>query len=160
RPEFALPIELKELFSINLEILEKETTQDKLITKINLISSGKPSLTDVTLYYIIQDNENNIIYKDKETISINIQKEFIKEFDISTLKEGEYTLIINVDYIDKKEPVYIEKSFVLTKKGIEIKEISSYKKTLFYIITIIMLITICFIYYNKNFKKKKIQYYL
>lgn len=107
------------LFDVNLELLEKTISpQKKLSIVITLINLGVPGKVSAELFYQIKDKKGEVVYEEKEVVPVETQIEFIKDINISELKEGEYTLLVDLSYEGQKEPAQAEGEFTIGKEGI------------------------------------------
>jgi hypothetical protein len=102
------------LFDINAEITE-EITGKELMATITLINFGEPGLVNATVNYVIMDSAGWIFYNETEIVPVETQREFIKSFNTSALKNGQYSLLINLSYEGQKEPARTEKVFVISR---------------------------------------------
>jgi hypothetical protein len=107
------------LFDIGMKINKKEVfVNEKLVSTISLINLGVPGKVNVTAIYRIIDSAGNTVYEESEIVTVETQLEFLKEFDISKLDEGTYSLLAEVKYEGQKEPAraddvfYVQKSFM------------------------------------------------
>jgi len=71
---------------------------EKLSSQINLIPMGEQPREDVTLNYMIKDYDGNVYLKESETILVDKQITFNKEFDVKTLPPGKYVLGLEMVY--------------------------------------------------------------
>ena len=94
----------KSLLDVKAEILNLDSRivpGEKLITKIQLFNFGLRERVDVKMEYTIRDSSNEIILSEEETIAVETQTSFIKEFKIpSNLKPGTYILYVRAIYSD------------------------------------------------------------
>ena len=116
----------KILFDIGVKINKKDVfVNEKLTSTISLINLGVPGEVKAVVYYRIIDEKGDVVYEESEMVLVETQKEFIKEFDVSKLDEGEYTLFSEIKYEGQKEPAraedvfYVQKTF-MQKFGITI----------------------------------------
>lgn len=106
----------KILFDIGVKINRKNVfVNEKLTSTISLINLGVPGEVKVVIYYRIIDERGDVVYEESEMVLVETQKEFIKEFDISKLDEGEYTLLSEIKYEGQKEPARAEEVFYVQK---------------------------------------------
>ncbi|MFH1711552.1 MAG: hypothetical protein ABH840_04530 [Nanoarchaeota archaeon] len=70
----------------------------KLSSQIILIPMGDLPREDVTLNYIITDYEGNVYLKESETVLVENQVNFKKEFDLMGLPPGKYVLGLEMVY--------------------------------------------------------------
>lgn len=100
------------LFDINIRVLEPVISEDMMLsTSISLINFGDLSKVNVSLEYQIKDINGDIVLVENEETSVDTQREFIKEIDVSGLERGEYELIVNLEYDDQTEPAYSVEKF-------------------------------------------------
>ena len=106
----------KVLFDIGVKINKKNVfVNEKLVSTISLINLEVPGEVKVVIYYRIVDEKGDIVYEESEMVLVETQKEFIKEFDISKLDEGEYTLLSEIKYEGQKGPARTEDVFYVQK---------------------------------------------
>jgi hypothetical protein len=102
----------KILFDIGVKINKKDVfVNEKLSSTISLINLGVPGKVNVTAIYRIIDSAGNTVYEESEIVPVETQLEFLKEFDISKLDEGTYTLLSEIKYEGQKEPARAADSF-------------------------------------------------
>jgi len=113
------PKEIKgALFDIRAELTaEAVTNESGLMATIILINFGEPGAVNATIQYTIKDSSGAIIYEETETINVETQTEFLKRFDTSNFKEGEYKLYLNLNYEGQKEPAQAEKAFTVRRNA-------------------------------------------
>jgi len=70
----------------------------KLDAKISLIPMGEDPRVDVTLNYLIKDFNGNIYLEESETILVESQKDFNKQFLLGNLPVGNYLVGLEVVY--------------------------------------------------------------
>ncbi len=102
------------LFDINAEILSQ--TDKELLVKITLLNFGGPGQVLANLGYALYSDSGSIEYKENETVRVETQTEFLKTFDISGLEDGNYTLLLNLNYQGQKAPAQTKKTFVVSSK--------------------------------------------
>jgi len=123
--QISLPLEKptdgrKVLFDISVKINKKEVfVNEKLTSTISLINLGVPGEVEITAYYRIINEKGDVVYEESEIISVETQKEFIKEFDISRLDEGKYTLLSEIKYEEQREPARADDSFIVKKTFVQ-----------------------------------------
>jgi hypothetical protein len=106
----------KILFDIGVKINKKNVfVNEKLVSTISLINLGVPGEVKAVVYYRIIDEKGDVVYEESEMVLVETQKEFIKEFDVSKLDEGEYTLFSEIKYEEQKEPARAEDVFYVQK---------------------------------------------
>jgi len=90
------------LFDIKVEIPEEYSIinpGDELLAKIWLYNFGDLERTDVFLDYYILNRDGETILHQKETLAVQTQLSFIKEFKIPLdIKSDKYLLLANVTY--------------------------------------------------------------
>ncbi len=91
----------KPLFDVNVEIpkkLLKILPGEELLAKIKLFNIGGERV-DANLEYEIKSRENELILQEKETVAVETQASFIKEFLIpEDVNYGTYILYVRVTY--------------------------------------------------------------
>ena len=84
---------------ISIPDKQKEIVQgDKLKAQITLLPMGDDVREDATLNYIIKDYGGNIFLTESETVLVQGQKNFEKEFYTNALPEGNYVVGLEVRY--------------------------------------------------------------
>ena len=90
------------LFDVKLDIpqeFKKVLPGDILKAQITLLNIGTPKLLDVIITYFIKDLSGNIVYQASETLAVEAQKSFVKDFPINKdLRLGSYVAIIELRY--------------------------------------------------------------
>jgi cysteine-rich repeat protein len=89
------------LFDSNIIVLNKEyfvPQGDKLRTSVTLIPLGDKGRMDVTLNYIIKDYDNKIYLTRSETVLVEEQVNFRRDFDTGFLPTGKYVLGLELIY--------------------------------------------------------------
>ena len=71
---------------------------DKLSSQITLIPMGENPRLDVTLNYLIKNYEGQTFLTESETILVEGQKTFKKEFSTQNLPAGNYVLALELIY--------------------------------------------------------------
>jgi len=99
----AIEIETDEvLFDAAIDILPLKKTisaGEGLPAQITLFSVGSPRKVDVLLNYIIKDSNGNTISEESETMAVEGQKSFMKEFFIpGDAQTGNYIITLEVIY--------------------------------------------------------------
>jgi len=100
----------KSLFDIGLELLNGVTSDGTLLANIKLINIGSEGKVTAELYYEIERN-GEIVLVERESIPVETQTEFLKEFDVSNLGNGEYILRASLSYEDQIEPAESQAPF-------------------------------------------------
>lgn len=89
------------LFDSNIVVLNKDymvEQGEKLKTKVTIIPMGDRDRLDVTLNYIIKDYDGNVYLTKKETLLVEEQISFDKEFDTGMLPVGNYIIGLELEY--------------------------------------------------------------
>jgi sporulation protein YlmC with PRC-barrel domain len=120
------PIETREcldaLFDVIIGLKEPVLTKnDTLKFNISLTETKGIEKIDVYIKYSIIDSENNEIFSQIETRAIQGNLSFEKEINEIKLKDGEYTLRVNIVY-NNLQRAFAEQTFKIKGKEIEIKE--------------------------------------
>jgi hypothetical protein len=127
---------------------------DKLKTKITLIPLGEAGL-DVTLKYIISDFSGKNFLTESETIKVNENLTFTKEFATNNLPTGDY--IFGLEVLYEKNVATTSANFKVIEKGL--LTLSGNSILLILGIAIIILILLILIRYksikHRNIKKHK-----
>jgi hypothetical protein len=105
------------LFDINLKILEKLINKGKLDASISLTNLGVPGKVDATLSYKILNSKEVVVYEESEKVPVETQTEFVKTFDVSGLKKGDYALLVDLSYSGQKEPIQAKGQFSIVSRG-------------------------------------------
>ena len=156
-------LERETLFDINLNIPKKDVfIGDNLMFLVDLTNLGIPGRVNATLYYEIKDRRGLVVYGKTEIVPIETQTEFIKEIDISTFKQGEYSLLIDLKYKGQKEPAQAKEIFNIIEKEV-VKEFIEERGFLIFVIfiSIIILIISSILYakLTKRRRRKKVSHY-
>jgi hypothetical protein len=72
--------------------------EEELRTQITLIPMGEDPRLDVTLNYVIKDFSGKIYLQESETILVDAQKSFNKNFFVKNLEVGDYLVGLEVIY--------------------------------------------------------------
>ncbi|MEK6860219.1 MAG: hypothetical protein AABX54_05395 [Nanoarchaeota archaeon] len=89
------------LFDAGISILDefkKINVGSKLNAQVTLIPMGDNPRVDVTLNYIIKDFEGRTFFTESETILVDSQKTFKKEFATQNIPAGNYVLGLELTY--------------------------------------------------------------
>jgi hypothetical protein len=89
------------LFDSNIVVLNKDylvEQGDKLKTQVTLIPMGDPTRLDVTLNYVIKDYKNKIYLTKSETLLVEKQMNFKRDFDTGILPIGKYIVGLELVY--------------------------------------------------------------
>lgn len=132
----------------DLKIINKG---EKLISKINLIPMSEARL-DVTIKYTIKDFSGKTFLSESETIKIDNQITFTKEFETKNLPAGDYILGLEVFYEDKTATTSV--NFKVIGEGLF--SLTNYSLILL-LIGIILLILIILIIITKHKKHKTLR---
>jgi hypothetical protein len=73
---------------------------DFLNAQVTLIPMGEEPRVDVTLTYIIKDYEGKIHFSESETVLVEGQKDFRKQFNTKNIPVGKYILGVELVYIN------------------------------------------------------------
>ncbi|MGV8150851.1 MAG: immunoglobulin-like domain-containing protein [Candidatus Woesearchaeota archaeon] len=101
------------LFDILVDVIQEPDATSDLISKITLINFGGGTLIDANLTYTIKDSEGLVVYEERETTLVNAQKQFMKNINLSNLKDGQYYLNIDLTYPGQVQVARAEKNFVI-----------------------------------------------
>ena len=108
------------LFDISVKINKKNVlANEKLISTISLTNFGVAGDVKVNATYKIIDDKRAVVYQENEIISVQTQKEFIKEFNVSSLKPGAYTLSAAITYEGQTEPAQSEEVFYIRNASVK-----------------------------------------
>ncbi|MBI4116307.1 hypothetical protein HY449_01025 [Candidatus Pacearchaeota archaeon] len=89
------------LFDSNIIVLNPDylvSQGETLKTQITLIPLGESSRLDVTLNYVIKDYNNKIYLTKSETLLVDKQIDFNRDFDTGILPSGKYIVGVEVIY--------------------------------------------------------------
>jgi hypothetical protein len=125
----------KALFDIVVDVVNSNDKQ--LLAKISLINFGAHGNVTTHLDYAVKDATNLTVLQWQKDISVETQKEFIEDIDVSNLKEGEYYLQVTLTYDGQTEPASASKNFRMSSTSDE-------KFILVYIVALIILAAIYF----------------
>ncbi len=95
------------LFDSNIAVLNKDYkvgTNEELRTKVTLVPLGDPERLDVFLNYTIRDYNDTIYITQSETVLVDKQIDFKKNFDIGALPLGDYVVGLELVYPDGVAP--------------------------------------------------------
>lgn len=127
KKEILVSIEIesvKALFDVKVEIPDRFSSLvagEKILAQIEIFNVVRSGLTDVMVYYEIKDVSGNTIAFEQETIAVETQTEYIKEFLLpKEIKNGDYIFYIKTtaegesasgiarfSVVDKKGPINI-----------------------------------------------------
>jgi len=91
------------LFDVKIDIpaeYEGIMVGEDLLTQISLSSVGEPKKENVSISYMIKDLDNNIIFKEQETIAVENELSFVKTFNTRDLGSGQYAAVVEAAYAD------------------------------------------------------------
>ncbi|MEK6967284.1 MAG: hypothetical protein AABX51_01495 [Nanoarchaeota archaeon] len=104
------------LFDIGLELTINEiTTEQQVLVKVLLINFGREGTTDVNLSFAVKDSDGILVFAEKDQKVVETQLEFVKEIDVSRLRDGSYSLSTVLIYEGQKEPAEVERSFTVKR---------------------------------------------
>jgi hypothetical protein len=110
-------------YDIILEIpfeYEEVTAGGKLLTTIRFSRIKGTGKIDANLEYVIKDENENIVYREEETLLVETQTSFIKKIEIpQELKTGKYYLRVKASYNDISMGTSTASFKVIEKKNIE-----------------------------------------
>lgn len=96
-----LEIESEEvLYDSSIDIAKKILQPgDNLRAAISVFDLRRQAPVDVTLFYTISDMQNNIVFQDEETINLEGQASFSKDFILpENLSEGQYLFSVKIPF--------------------------------------------------------------
>ncbi|MBU2104781.1 MAG: hypothetical protein KKF67_03335 [Nanoarchaeota archaeon] len=141
------------LFDSNIVVLNENYTVeqgDKLKTKVTLIPMGEKERLDVTLNYVIKDYNGKIYLTQKETLLVEEQMDFKRNFDTGILPVGKYIVGLELVYTNGVAPssAHFE---VVEKTPTDI-----FGKIVFFLVIVILiiLILIVILLIRRTLKKK------
>ncbi len=107
------------LFDINLNLLKNSLVlSEKLTGTLTLINLGVPGKVKANLTYEIFDEKGNTIYEEKEIVPVETQIEFIKVIDTSEFSEGEYSILVDLEYEGQTEPANAQEKFIISETNL------------------------------------------
>ncbi len=111
----------KNLFDISLQVIKDDVKNSKeLKLALGLVNIGNIGRVNATLYYEITDSKGHIVYQETEVISVETQTEFIKNINVERFKDGEYSMLVKLEYEGQTEPAITESSFVIGENKISL----------------------------------------
>jgi len=129
-------------FDSNIVVLNKDylvEQGDKLETQVTLIPMGDPTRLDVTLNYVIKDYKNKIYLTQKETLLVEKQMNFKRDFDTGILPIGKYIVGLELVYPGGIAPSSAH------FEVIEKVPLSFFGKVIYFLIIMILLVLIIII---------------
>jgi len=99
-------VEKKALFDIFVEIPPEYHTvgiDEKILFTLKLVNLGGAGRIDVFLEYSVVDLEGNVILNKRDTVAIETQASFLREFDLKDIPIGDYDIYAKLIYADGKE---------------------------------------------------------
>ena len=139
------------LFDSNIVVLNKGykiSQGDKLKTQVTLIPMGDDNRLDVTLNYEIKDYEGEIYLTQSETLLVEKQINFKRNFDTGGLPLGKYIIGLELIYPDGVAPSSAHFD-VVAKIPID------FANLIFYLIIAILIIAILLVIFLIVKKRKK-----
>jgi len=128
-------------------------SKDKVESQITLIPMGEEARLDVTLNYVIKDFEGRTWLSESETMLVDGQKSFKKEFSIKQLPPGKY--VLGVELIYPNGVATSSSNFEVREKTEGIGRLSGYKFIILILGFGIILILLLIILMAKRYKKIK-----
>ncbi len=130
------------LFDSNIIVLNKDylvRQGDKLRTSVTLIPMGDPERLDVTLNYLIKDYGGNLYLTRTETVLVEDQVNFKRNFDTGILPLGEYIVGLELIYPNGVAPSSAH--FEVIEKG----PTTLFGKIVYFLLNIILVVLILLI---------------
>ena len=130
------------LFDSNIVVLNKDykvAQGDKLKTKVTLIPMGDQARTDVTLKYAIKDYDGKVYLTQSETVLVEKQIDFKRNFNTGMLHLGNYVVALELIYPGGVAP---------SSAHFEVVERASadlFVKIIFYLVSAILIVAILII---------------
>lgn len=131
------------LFDSNIIVLNKDylvRQGDKLRTSVTLIPMGDPERLDVTLNYVIKDYNGRVYLTRSETVLVENQVNFKRDFDTGFLPLGEYIVGLELIYPNGVAPSSAH--FEVIQKG----PTTLFGKIVFFLVNAILIILILLIF--------------
>jgi cysteine-rich repeat protein len=131
------------LFDSNIIVLNKDylvRQGDKLRTSVTLIPMGDPERLDVTLNYVIKDYNGRMYLTRTETVLVEQQVNFRRDFDTGFLPLGEYIVGLELIYPNGVAPSSAH--FEVISKG----PTTLFGKIVFFLVNAILIVLILLIF--------------
>ena len=141
----------KSLFDVNLEINEhfsEVAPEEELLLQVKIFNIKRTGrAVDVEVEYQIIDLEENIIVKESETIAVEFQTSFVKEFKIpASIKGGKYIIYVKTTY---ENEVASASAFFSVKN----KLIVTNERFFIFIISLLIILILIVLIEIRNIKK-------
>jgi len=131
------------LFDSNIIVINKDylvKQGDKLRTSVTLIPMGDPERLDVTLNYVIKDYNGKMYLTRSETVLVEEQVNFRRDFDTGFLPIGEYIVGLELIYPNGVAPSSAH--FEVVPKG----PTTLFGKIVFFLVNAILIVLILLIF--------------
>jgi len=144
------------LFDSNIVVLNKDylvEQGDDLKTEVTLIPMGDPDRLDVTLNYLIKDYNNKVYLTKSETLLVEEEMDFKRDFGTGILPLGDYIIGLELIYPNGIAPSSAH------FQVIEKKPTSFFGKLAFFLIILILIVSILIVLFFiiRRLNKKKEQ---
>lgn len=93
------------VISMNVDIpkeYQELRSGEEILTSIRLINHGSKGRVDVILDLWIENDQKNIITKNKETVAVETQANFVRTMIVPDSPPGEYSVYAQITYVDGK----------------------------------------------------------
>jgi cysteine-rich repeat protein len=130
------------LFDSNIIVLNPDyrvPQGEKLRTSVTLIPLGDKERMDVTLNYVIKDYENRVYLTRSETVLVEDQINFRRNFDTGVLPLGSYIVALELIYSNGVAPSSAHFEVVLGRQS------TLFGRLVFFLVNIILIILILII---------------
>jgi hypothetical protein len=98
-------VEERALFDIFVEIPEEYHVvglDDEILFTMRLVNLGGEGRIDVFLEYDILDSDGEIVLGKRETVAIETQASFLRQFDLTGIPVGDYDIHAKLIYADNR----------------------------------------------------------
>ncbi len=147
------------LFDSNIIVSNRDYTVpqgEKLRTSVTLIPIGEKERMDVTLNYAIKDYENSVYLTRSETVLVENQINFKRNFDTGILPIGSYIITLDLIYPNGVAPSSAHFQVVEGRQSTLFGRIVFFLVNSILIIVILIIITVVFRIIRRSQKKKEL----
>ncbi|MBS3163352.1 hypothetical protein J4427_01555 [Candidatus Woesearchaeota archaeon] len=147
------------LFDITLIIPDKYRKLligGELIGEVKIINMKHIGLVDVTVESVIQDVNENILYKEYETRAVEREIDYIKKIKLpSEIPPGNYLFLVNLRYED--DLAISGYPFYILDKPMQERNYLIFVYSIISILTLMVFILVSYYYYRKLERKIRIK---
>ncbi|HOF44601.1 MAG TPA: myxococcus cysteine-rich repeat containing protein [Candidatus Pacearchaeota archaeon] len=147
------------LFDSNIIVSNRDYTVpqgEKLRTSVTLIPIGEKERMDVTLNYAIKDYENSVYLTRSETVLVENQINFKRNFDTGILPLGSYIVTLDLIYPNGVAPSSAHFQVVEGRQSTLFGRIVFFLVNSILIILVLIVITVVFRIIRRSQKKKEL----